>query len=527
MKGFKPSCRIRQTANGDWIITPPPGTRLYIDGDTRIHDHLSYHQRPNLREQYLTTNRPWISRVSAVDNDWFSICWSPELGLFCAVAITGGANHVMTSPDGITWTIRVSAADNEWRSVCWSPELGMFCAVSSDGVGNRVMTSPDGITWTIRVSAADNDWHTICWSPELGLFCAVAITGTDDRVMTSPDGITWTIRVSAADNNWRSVCWSPELGLFCAVAASGVGDRVMTSPDGITWTIRVSAADNSWQSICWSPELALFCVVSITGALNRVMTSPDGINWTIRVTPVNNQWFSVCWSPELGLFCAVSNTGTDDRVMTSPDGITWTVRVSAEDNGWRSVCWSPELGLFCSVADSGTDDRVMTSPRVLGVNSLTVSGEVSWFYDDIILKGQDASLDKRGDFGEHFFFATVSEEITIGVGQGSGGICGNNDLNQADSVMLGCVTRITQAPGGGATQVSVGRATNPDEYVKLGPVALGSVTTWPANSDTTMEGPLFNDINRKMMVTTNVDVTVSAMKIRVTTFYMKSYPPTG
>ena len=39
------------------------------------------------------------------------------------------------------WTIRVSAADNKWNSVCWSPELGLFAAVANTGVGNRVMTS--------------------------------------------------------------------------------------------------------------------------------------------------------------------------------------------------------------------------------------------------------------------------------------------------------------------------------------------------------------------------------------------------
>jgi len=39
------------------------------------------------------------------------------------------------------WTIRVSAADNGWSSVCWSPELGLFAAVAYSGTGNRVMTS--------------------------------------------------------------------------------------------------------------------------------------------------------------------------------------------------------------------------------------------------------------------------------------------------------------------------------------------------------------------------------------------------
>lgn len=39
------------------------------------------------------------------------------------------------------WTPRTSAADNQWLSVCWSPELGLFVAVAGSGAGNRVMTS--------------------------------------------------------------------------------------------------------------------------------------------------------------------------------------------------------------------------------------------------------------------------------------------------------------------------------------------------------------------------------------------------
>jgi len=82
-------------------------------------------------------------------------------------------------------TIQTSAADNTWYSITWSPELGLFAAVAANGIENRVMTSPDGINWTTRTSAADNNWYSIAWSPELGLFAAVAINGTGNRVMTS------------------------------------------------------------------------------------------------------------------------------------------------------------------------------------------------------------------------------------------------------------------------------------------------------------------------------------------------------
>jgi cytoskeletal protein CcmA (bactofilin family) len=215
------------------------------------------------------------------------------------------------------WNTRISAVDNTWFSVCWSAELGLFVAVSTNGTGNRVMTSSDGINWTSRISAVDNQWRSVCWSAELGIFVAVASSGTGNRVMTSPDGINWTSRISAANNNWQSVCWSAELGIFVAVSFSGTGDRVMTSPDGITWTSRISAVDNDWVSVCWSAELGLFVAVSITGTGNRVMTSSDGINWTSRISAVDNDWVSVCWSAELGIFVAVASSGTNNRVMSS------------------------------------------------------------------------------------------------------------------------------------------------------------------------------------------------------------------
>jgi hypothetical protein len=69
-----------------------------------------------------------------------AVCWSAEVGLFVAVAISGTGNRVMTSPDGITWTARSSAADNSWVAVCWSAEVGLFVAVANSGTGNRVMT---------------------------------------------------------------------------------------------------------------------------------------------------------------------------------------------------------------------------------------------------------------------------------------------------------------------------------------------------------------------------------------------------
>ena len=53
-----------------------------------------YSTRKSLANQYV---REWVTRASAADNNWLSVCWSPELGLFAAVAISGVGNRVMTS----------------------------------------------------------------------------------------------------------------------------------------------------------------------------------------------------------------------------------------------------------------------------------------------------------------------------------------------------------------------------------------------------------------------------------------------
>lgn len=331
------------------------------------------------RASYATSARcvgTWGTRSGAPNNSWNSICWAPEKALFCAVASSGTANRVMTSPDSMVWTARdTTSKDNSWNSVCWAPELSIFCAVASSGTANRVMTSPDGITWTTRsTSGFDNSWNSVCWAPQLSLFCAVASSGTN-CVMTSTNGTTWTAVTPPNANSWRSVCWSADVGVFCAVASAITGGTyVMTSLNGTTWTNSTSAANNAWMSVCWSPELGLFCAVSDStlGTINnRVMTSPDGITWTARTAAANVNWNSVFWSQELSIFCAVAISGTANRIMTSFDGITWTLRTSYPyENNWSSVCFAPELSIFCAVASSGTSGTYVMSSAVGLPNSM-------------------------------------------------------------------------------------------------------------------------------------------------------------
>jgi hypothetical protein len=346
------SSNVYVTGTNVGIGTTNPQKPLDIVGDFQA---TSVYQS-NVSYSY---NPTWTSRVSAADNTWFALAWSPQLSLFAAVSDTGTGNRVMTSPDGITWTTRASAADIAWYGICWAAELSLFVAVANSGSGNRVMTSSNGITWTIRTSAADNGWRGVTWSPQLSLLVAVANSGSGNRIMTSPNGINWTARTSPADINWTSVCWSPELSLFVAVAYSGSGNSVMTSPNGINWTAR-TASNNQWLSVVWASHLSIFVAVATTGT-NRVMTSSDGITWTERTAASAAGWRNVSWVPELSILLALGESG---EIMTSPDGITWSSRTSGANNGWLFMVWAPQLYTFVAVGSSGTGNRVMTSSAI-------------------------------------------------------------------------------------------------------------------------------------------------------------------
>lgn len=315
---------------------------------------------PNPRTSGASAVSTWTTRTNSVDNNWYSVCWSPDLQLFVAVAgvSTGTTNRAMTSSNGITWTTRTTP-NLPYTCVIWASELNIFVATANPGTANtsNIVISSNGTTWTDQTTP-NSDYTAVCWSPELSLLVAVANGGSASRVSTSPNGTDWTARTPATANGWQSVCWSAELGLFVAVSNTGTGDRIMTSTNGTSWTSRTSPADNDWESVCWSPDLGLFVAVSSSGT-SRVMTSSNGINWTLR-TVTSNNWRDVCWSSELKLFVATADSGTNNRIMSSLNGINWTTRTT-NSNDWWGICWSPELGIFVGCSITGTGTRIMTS----------------------------------------------------------------------------------------------------------------------------------------------------------------------
>ncbi len=422
----------------------------------------------------------WTTQTSGNSNNQYGrVAWAEEISLLVTAGSVGGNfQTLLTSPDGINWTNRTASNFNSYYSVAWSPDLGIFVALTNSGTNgtysasaaiftsvpgtltitgastlstttiadptdstkkitfqssgatasttltlasaqttNQTITIPDagknssfilqdslatqniksnlGLSGTISISnptgsalrtavlgASWNNTNTIinrsytsmCWSHELLLFCAISANGSGHQAYTSPDGYTWTQQVTpVVGANWLSICWGAGAGVFVAVAPNG-SSQVMTSSDGITWTSRTSASNDIWESVCWSQDLTLFCAVGSS----VIMTSPDGITWTSQSGALTSGWNGICWSSGLGLFVAVAPSGST-QVITSPDGINWTGRTAASSDQWVSVCWAPEINLLCAVevASSGTAHGVMTSPD--GINwtlrSTPVSGD--------------------------------------------------------------------------------------------------------------------------------------------------------
>jgi hypothetical protein len=311
-----------------WTIRqiPTPGIWTCICWSPKVRLFVTLSE--SLTEAMVSNNGINWTSTPIQAASYTSIIWCEELEIFVAVAYS--ATRVITSRDGTTWDYSATGAPsgqgNWWFSICWSPQLRLFVAVAGNGT-DRVMTSKDGKSWNASKAAQNNYWSSVCWSPELGLFVAVANSGPGvNRVMTSKNGTDWALSVVTL-NAWISVCWSAQVGIFVAVSTDGA-DRVMISQNGTFWT-DINVLQYSWYSVCWSAELKLFVAVASNSG-NRIFSS-NGVNWTsVNIVPAR----SICWSPELGIFATIGQSGS---VQTSSLKARPPTSYNVFDNSFNSI----------------------------------------------------------------------------------------------------------------------------------------------------------------------------------------------
>ena len=213
--------------------------------------------------------------------------------------IVGGSVYQITN-DGITWTNGTIENNAECSSLCFSNELGIFCAISN----NKSYISTDGINWTSSSTGivTQSIQSTVCWSPKLGKF--VCIDSTNYKCYSSTNGNTWTTSYYGRPFS-TSIIWIPDLATF---VSSGMitdynDDSVAISSDGITWNGVTSITNTSWYSrACWSPELHLYLTGgNMTGS---IVYSYNLINYYTSTFPSGTMLQAFTWSNELGVFCA-------------------------------------------------------------------------------------------------------------------------------------------------------------------------------------------------------------------------------
>jgi hypothetical protein len=135
-----------------------------------------------------------------------------------------------------------------------------------------------------------------------------------------------------------------------------------------------------------------------------------------------------------------------------------------------------------------------------------------------------------GPSGSQLSIVYTTEQIVIPVGSGAGaGVDSLADLAPAGSDIIAFSSRVTRAPGGGATTFKAGRKAggNDDEFAQNVACAnLGETANGYADNDGT-EFPILNATADKVTIITDANVTVSDMYLRVVLWYFSVTPPTS
>jgi hypothetical protein len=114
----------------------------------------------------------------------------------------------------------------------------------------------------------------------------------------------------------------------------------------------------------------------------------------------------------------------------------------------------------------------------------------------------------------------IMEEVIIPVGSGNTPtVVSTKNLAPANSLLVGIGLRITQAPGGGATTLEIGKTPLSDDLI-TGFVIAGVTGAFPFGGYTTTSAATFT-------LKTDADVTISAMKMKIVSYYAQITAPSA
>jgi len=300
---------------------------------------LSINEVSNFDSIFFTS----LSTVTLPTGTPRSICWSPELQIYCILTgVTGVVPRY--SSDGLTWSsaitydTRLQVTDVGRPAVCWSPELMLFCAVSKEPTSSTLgyglfVTSRDAITWITRPATTVGNWQSVCWSPALMMFVAVGNSGLPFNY--SYNGILW-FSAAAPAVNFTSVCWSSDLLMFLAVQSSS--GYALRSYDGLLWTTS-TITQKTYRNVIWNDYYNKFYAVSDDTTNSVISYSSDGISW-VSVAMSSGPMYESAYSKNVMVFAR-----PNDTFLYTIDGTSFTTIVYTGSTS-SAVCWNPMDKLF-------------------------------------------------------------------------------------------------------------------------------------------------------------------------------------
>jgi len=162
------------------------------------------------------------------------------------------------------------------------------------------------------------------------------------------------------------------------------------------------------------------------------------------------------------------------------------------------------------------------------------------YFDHLIVgdykAGNYAEVDKdkisiKGGGATTLKLQEISELVTIGVAAGNTpAVATTGNLSPASSLIVGVGFVVTQAPGGGATTLDIGRTSSGDldEFIDGASCdVLAENGNNYTNGQTAHTGTQRSIAADTLTLTTDADVTGSAMIVRVTVFYFDMTNPTS
>ncbi len=251
-----------------------------------------------------------------------------------------GEFGVITSPDGTTWTLQTpnpeqlfAAGNNNALRFDGSRFVGTGFDYSSGNRDVSIFTSSDGASWTSHVVPDPFAPDSFATSAE-HINGSYFITTSDGSVFTTPDLAAWTTnRAGSAlgTDNYAGIAFSGSRYLAYVAPAPVRGVPVSSayvSLDGLTWN-----QQGTESSQCWSMAYAAGVFACTANVRGKLYTSPDESNWVTRTAGIDpNTYVSDLLGTSAGFIAVGQNDSGGNStsvVLTSPDGASWTSQSSA------------------------------------------------------------------------------------------------------------------------------------------------------------------------------------------------------